>query len=279
MTNQGHSSFQASSGYQLMAGYQIQSRAAQSNILEALNFIVCNSDFASLAEEEYPGLTSNQRGSLLSAYSKLKSDNPSKWHFEVPQLEIPVLDEKLRSQHPTALVGGITEAEGGEVTYSSLSICITFTTETGTADSGAITDTSSGLNLCSCCLPACENRKRIVRRFHFDHQPDESNKPPSHIQYGGVFPENNTTLGWHYCLEHFLENPRLHYLPMDLVLLLDLVTREFNTPLRKWTHELAWTNLVLKSQNIWWSEYWDWIARHLSRHNGPTFHQTIYGQQ
>lgn len=262
-----------------MAGYRIQSEAAQSNILEALDFIACNSDFASLTEERYPGLTSNQRGSLLSARSKLKRANSTRWHFEAPQLEIPVLDEKLLPQHPTVLVGGITEAEEGEVTYSSLSICVTFTTETATADSGAIMGTSSGFNLCSCCLPACENIKRIVRRFHFDHQPHESGKPPSHLQYGGVFLEHDATLGWHYCLEHFLENPRLHYLPMDPVLLLDLVIREFKTPLCKWTQESGWRNLVFKSQNIWWNEYCNWMKSHLGRHGSPTFHETIYGAQ
>lgn len=263
----------------MKAVYQIRSEAAQSNILEALSFIYCNSDFASLTEEEYPGLTSNQTGSLYSAYSKLKKINPSKWYFEAPQLEIPVLDEKLLPQHPTVLVGGITKAEGGEVTYSSLSICVTFTTEAASADPSAIAATAGDLNLRSCCLPACENKKRIVRRFHFDHQPNESNKPPSHLQYGGIFPENDTTLGWHYCLEHFLENPRLHYLPMDPVLLLDLVIREFKTPLHKWTQESDWRDLVLKSQNIWWSDYWNWLASHLGKHGGPTFHETIYGAQ
>lgn len=259
-----------------MAGYQIQSEAAQSNILEALNFIICDSDFASLTEEDYPGLLPNQRGSLTSAYSSLKKNKSSKWYFEAPQLEIPILDKDLGSQHPTALVGGTTIAEGSEVTYSSLSICITFTTEIGTAGSSAIMTASSGSNLRSCCLTVCENRKRIVRRFHFDHQPNESNKPPSHIQYGGVLPDNNITLDRHYCLEHFLEPPRLHYLPMDPVLLIDLVIREFKTPLDKWRQEPAWSKLVLKSQKIWWSGYWEWMSAHLRKASGPAFQEAIY---
>lgn len=250
---------------------------ARDHILKTLNFIRCNSEFAGLSEPRYRGLTPNQLRSVNSAYDQLKGTRSSPWRSEIPQMEIPIIDKSLDRHNPTALLGGVVKGEGNGITYSSFSICISFITELPGPYAPSAAAPNKGINLPSCCLAKWSNAKRIVRRFHFDFQPGQKGKPSSHIQYGGTFPSSDHHAEWHYCLEDSLENPRIHYLPMDLALLLDIIIREFETPLRKWAEEPGWNNLVLESQKLWWSEYWDWFKSHIG-HGAPTFHQRIYGE-
>ncbi len=240
------------------------------HMLKTLQFFTNNSEFASLS--------SDQIRFVNSAFSKLKGTSDREWSIEIPQLEIPISEKQLAEHHPTLLIGGKIEGKGNEITFSSLSVCITFTTESPNpvGPTGTSSYTKS-LNVSSCCLNQNRNTKRIVRRFHFDYQPSESDKPVSHFQYGGKFPESERYKDCHYCLEHFLKNPRFHYPPMDLVLLLDLMIREFETPLDKWKYENNWNALVFKSQELWWKDYWNKLAGYLNNPGGHTFHERIYG--
>ncbi|MCL5962683.1 MAG: hypothetical protein M1358_25800, partial [Chloroflexi bacterium] len=208
---------------------------ARQHILETLYFIICNSDFASLSQERYDNIVPNQIGALVEAYSKLKPAHRGVFRFDIPQAEIPILDYDLQPHEPTILIGGIIEFNGDAVIRSSLAVSIAFVTAAASPGSPATTLAETSLNVPSCCIGGCGSAKRIVRRFHFDFQPGERTKPFSHLQYGGKFPEDDQTREWHYCLEHFLEPPRWHSLPMDLALLLDLIIREFATPLSNWT--------------------------------------------
>jgi hypothetical protein len=64
---------------------------------------------------------------------------------------------------------------------------------------------------------------------------------------------------------------------MDLVLLLDLTIREFETSLQKWRQETYWGSLVLESQNLWWKEYWNQWGHCINNPEKRSFHQRIYG--
>jgi hypothetical protein len=241
------------------------------HILKTLQFMMHNSDFATLPTDQIRFVS--------STYSKLIKTGGGRWVVEIPQLEIPILNEELSEHRPTLLIGGKIEGEGDEIVFSSFSVCITFTTES--SNPVEPTKTSSytrALNVTSCCLNLYRNKKRIVRRFHFDFQRDNHNIPTSHVQYGGKFPESEQYKECHYCLEHFLENPRFHYPPMDLVLLFDLIIREFKTPLKKWTQENDWRGLVFKSQELWWKDYWNKSAGYLNNPGIYTFHERIYGE-
>jgi hypothetical protein len=66
---------------------------------------------------------------------------------------------------------------------------------------------------------------------------------------------------------------------MDLALLFDLVLREFETPMLKWTDEKGWNNLVRQSQDFWWPDYWQQMSQYLNKQSKPTFHQAIYGKE
>lgn len=251
----------------------------RNHLLETLDFIRCNADFAGLSSEYYPGLTPNQISFISSAYSKLKEARGNEWTAGIPQLEIPILDDELEKHHPTFLIGGKIEGENDKVTMFSFSLCIAF--RTGLSYPNEYTNTPSypELNVNSCCLPRCLDKKRIVRRFHFDFQPGECDKPTFHIQYGGSFPEKDFYKDWHYCLESFLEEPRLHYLPMDFVLLFDMIIRQFTTPLAKWKQEKGWRRLVFKSQDLLWEYYWKLLSEYFNYSLEKTIHERMYNEE
>ena len=233
----------------------------RNHLLKTFEYIMFNSDFASL--------NGDQRKFVSFAYDKLKETSDERnWILEVPQFEIPIKDEKLHPHSPTFLIGGIIKVEKGAPVHLSFSLSIVFTTKSTTLAS------ERTINANSCCLTSYLNKKRIVRRFHFDFQP--TSRPCSHIQYGGKFSESGYAVNCHYCLEHFLEDPHIHYPPMDLVLLLDLAIREFETSLQKWCQEPNWRSLVVKSQNLWWKEYWNQWAQYINNPQKGSFHQRIY---
>ncbi len=217
---------------------------AQTQLLESLNYLQCSAEFRSINEERYATITGSPAASIAVAYAKLKSETGNNFHCNIPLIEIPVLNKKLNQHHPTIIIGGVITGDKKSITRSSFAFWVTFQTE------GLITPGDS------CCRVSQKTGKRIVRKFHFDLQPGNQKIPPSHLQYGGN-PPNSIPNGMnsHYCLEPFLENPRIQYFPMDYLLVLDLALREFDTPLNDMVEERSWNNLVSKSQKVWWVNY------------------------
>ncbi|MFX0196308.1 MAG: hypothetical protein ACFFCW_09325 [Candidatus Hodarchaeota archaeon] len=238
------------------------------HLLKSLDYITNNSDFASL-----PADTNKF---LRSAFYKLKATTNSDWNIVIPQTEIPIIDKKLSGHNPTLLIGGKIKGIGDEIKFSSFSVCVVFKTHSQEDESLPSANETSSLNIPSCCLTHHRSKKRIVRRFHFDIQSESQGKPISHFQYGGKFPEEDKFKDYHYCLEHFLENPRIHYFPMDFVLLLDMILNEFSTPLDKLTEESNWRGLVFKSQELWWKTYCNELAGYVNNPQGKTYHETLY---
>lgn len=247
-----------------------EAKKQRSHILKTLEFISNNSEFVTVLKD--------QIRFVYSAYSKLRGNRRNEWDLEFPQLEIPISNGEIaKHHHPTLLIGGKIEGKGEEIMRSSFSACITFET-ISSPPAGSTNGLSHmrSLNIPSCCLNVCQNKRRIVRRFHFDFNSRNHKKPTSHFQYGGKFPENEQYKDWHYCLEYFLEKPRFHYPPMDLVLLFDLLLWEFETPLKKLIEEPFWKSLVVVSQNWWWKDYWNKAAGYLNNPDGRTFHERVY---
>ena len=241
---------------------------ARKHILKALQFIIHNSDFAQLPKDQ------NRR--LESMFSKLKTAKNKEWSADISPFEIPIQDANLERHHPSLLIGGSIIGKGEEIRWYSLSVCVTFTTDINDQKVVKGMSESGNANIASCCLSKHSKRKRIVRRFHFDYQPDESNKSTFHLQYGGKHQISAFTDDMHYCLEHFLEIPRFPYPPMDLVLLIDLMIREFTTPLRKWREETNWKNLVFESQKILWKTYWNQLSEYFNESSKKTIHELMY---
>lgn len=250
--------------------FEIETAQYRKQILKTLEFIMNNSDFASLSGD--------QAKLVYIAYSKLTATTSDEWHFKIAQLEIPISNDELVKHDPTLLIGGIIEGGADSVIRTSFSLCVTFTTDSSNLEKSTNISSGASLNVDSCCLNMYRDKKRIVRRFHFDSHFADNIKPTSHIQYGGKFPDNERHRDCHYCLEYFLENPRFHYPPMDLVLVLDLILREFETPLKKWTRENYWRGLVFKSQELCWKDYWNKSIGHINRLSGRTLHEWIYDE-
>lgn len=204
---------------------------------------------------------------------RLKSDYPD-WYINISHLEIPILNKDLSEHDPKILIGGIIQAKGDKIVYSTFSISIIFTTVASELSSQLIT-----LNVPSCCLRDYANKRRIVRHFHFDFQPESNVEPVSHFQYGGHFPEGGHYSDCHYCLEHKLTIPRIFFPPMDIVLVIDLIIREFDTPLKHLTQEQEWRQLVYDSQKLLWKNYWENSIRYLRSGHGKTFLESIYGNE
>ena len=231
--------------------YKIESQRVRDHLVEALDYIYYYPIFYELTDERYPGLLPpDQMGPIRRAFSRLKGAPPEKYYSNIPQLEIPILDKSLEQHHPTLLVGGEICSLDGAIYHSSFSLCVTF------------------------CSTNHSTEKSIVRRFHFDHQPYEKNRPPSHVQYGGHFPGTGSSTAL-YDIED-IDNPRLHYLPMDFVLVLDLAINDFETPLAQMARESDWKNLVQKSQQIWWRDYLHWLKTHICDRDDCMFHDIIY---
>lgn len=241
----------------------------RNHLLKSLQYLKDDSTFVELPNDQWR--------LLESAYSKLKRIRGIEWSINITPFEIPIKNLKLRSHQPTFLIGGVIIGRGDEITWSSLSVCVTFTSKSSRTLGTNVDEGCPGLNVSSCCISHCDNKKRIVRRFHFDYQPHERDKPTSHLQYGGkvpgvLFPDI------HYCLEHFLENPRIHYPPMDLVLILDVMLREFDTPITKIKEEPNWKSLVKKSQELWWKDYYTLCYQYCSTNQKETIHERMYNE-
>jgi hypothetical protein len=194
------------------------------------------------------------------------------WELPLPELVIPILDKNLTKHKPLLVVGGVIKLSNMTIVGSSISVSIAFVT--GRCETAA---PAMEINRQSCCLPLCEDRLRIVRRFHFDFQPNEKGKPQAHLQYGGVFQRSAFPHEVHYCLEHFLETPRIPYFPMDFVLVLDMFIRNFNTPLSKWKTESRWRKLVKESEQFWLKKYMNDVALHLNSTDKQLFHEREFG--
>lgn len=201
---------------------------------------------------------------------KLKSDYPD-WYIKISHLEIPILNEDFSEHDPKILIGGIIQAKRDKIIYSTFSVTIIFTTE-----EPELPSSTSTLNVPSCCLKDHSNKRRIVRHFHFDFQPESDIEPVSHFQYGGSFPEDGPYGDCHYCLEHKLKIPRVFFPPMDMVLVIDLIIREFDTPLKGFTEDQEWKNLVFESQETCWKNYWNDSMQYLRTTQSKTFLESIY---
>ena len=109
----------------------------------------------------------------------------------------------------------------------------------------------------------------ILRRFHFDYDStnDDNKKPKFHLQYGGKF--NSEYLGIdkpniHYDLFQTIDHPRIPQQPHDLIMLLDFMFREFSLKGKTITKEKKWNELVIKSEKLWLTPYYNELINRLS---------------
>ena len=72
----------------------------------------------------------------------------------------------------------------------------------------------------------------------------------------------------HYCLDNLIEIPRFPYPPIDIILLLDILLRQFDTKVdRGFVEDPSWLRLVLRSEDFRIKAYYKKINDYF-RHKG-----------
>jgi hypothetical protein len=87
--------------------------------------------------------------------------------------------------------------------------------------------------------------ERVMMRFHFDMADSNQSAPLSHLQMGGVADDSE------YCWFHpKIEKPRFPHMPMDLILVCELLGMTFYEPeYKKIRKSGLWKGELRKSQN------------------------------
>jgi hypothetical protein len=124
-------------------------------------------------------------------------------------------------------------------------------------------------------------RSRIIRRFHFDFDTfNKEDHPMFHLQYGGN-PEDELE-EYHYCLEPWLETPRIFFPPVNLALVFEIALREFNTEIQNsFLEKGEWKKILRDSENLLLEPYikecYNYFSRSGTRDVSPTFIHWHYG--
>lgn len=112
----------------------------------------------------------------------------------------------------------------------------------------------------------------VVRRIHFDYDPAAAGHPRSHVQYGGNFrgEQHNQV---RYELFERPKEPRIPYPPYDIVLCMDLILRQFETPLRPIVDDQPWVDICRESEKLLVKGYYLGLSDHISKINGIALHK------
>lgn len=107
-----------------------------------------------------------------------------------------------------------------------------------------------------------QGRKRVIKRFHIDRRVQATNLPEPlyHLHIGGN-PDQ-----CEYCwIPKNIDEPRIHYFPMDLVLICEFVLINFYpNSSRELREKPEWKSLVRKSQDLYLSPYLEKIAGYIN---------------
>lgn len=201
-------------------------------------------------DQKFAKLPSNQSRFFFKVLEKLTQASSEKdWEVGIPQIEMPIVDDDTIGPGAFLIIGGLIKGNKKEITWQSLSFSIAKLHDDGS--------------------------KNILRRFHFDYQKEDKKLPEYHLQYGGKFCHESHLGSCMYDIEN-IDVPRLYYPPLDLVLLFDMIIRNFKTDLEPLKKETYWKNHVRKSQKAWWGRYWGELHTRSNDKSGQTVHEFLY---
>ncbi len=107
--------------------------------------------------------------------------------------------------------------------------------------------------------------KRVVKRFHIDLRDNNTRLPEPlyHLHFGGIAEDDE-----YFWVPKTIGEPRLHYFPMDLVLLFELILMNFFPAKSKELREgPEWKSLVRKSQDLYLKPYIEKLSVYLNDKN------------
>ncbi|TFH46323.1 MAG: hypothetical protein E4G94_02680 [ANME-2 cluster archaeon] len=107
--------------------------------------------------------------------------------------------------------------------------------------------------------------KRVIKRFHIDRRVRFTRfpEPLYHLHLGGRPDECE------YCwIPEHIDEPRIHYFPMDLVLICEFVLINFYpNRSRELREKPEWKSLVRKSQDLYLKPYIEKVARYINNND------------
>jgi hypothetical protein len=107
--------------------------------------------------------------------------------------------------------------------------------------------------------------KRVVKRFHLDLRDKNTRLPEPlyHLHFGGIAEDDE-----YFWVPKTIGEPRLHYFPMDLVLLCEFILMNFFPAESKYLREgPEWKSLVRKSQDLYFKPYLEKLSAYLEDSN------------
>jgi len=201
-------------------------------------------------------------------FTQLRGASDGSWSLNFdPPWAFDIVEDRYFSETRAAylLVGGIIEVENFTFRKYDFSVSI-------------IRNSQSSMKtkrlLVSCCEKHYNKESRIVRRFHFDtgEGKPENYESSSHMQFGGLFDRDKTAVmekenaSLHYCLDNLIDIPRFPYPPIDIIVLLDLLLRQFKTLIdRSFIETGTWLDLVNRSENFRLWSYYKQIHRYFEQ--------------
>jgi len=202
-------------------------------------------------------------GSSFQVYGKLKSCPNNSWTFQIiPPWIIPIMGKKgyFENDQATLVIGG--EISVTDCIFSKYNFFVSIVRNHNNSENDRTYD--------SCCEEQKKCVNRIVRRFHFDTGAGKefTLETNSHIQFGGLCHEKGAVEKYygkplHYCLDNKLDTPRIPHPPLDIILIFDLIIRQFETAVeREFVEKSEWINLVRGSEDFRLRKYYDQIEKY-----------------
>lgn len=191
--------------------------------------------------------------SSTSLYSILKAADDDSWslYFDPPWIVPITKDDYFEDNSAYLVIGGEIKVDHGDVKKFNFYFSIIRSSHSSMEFKKKI--------LClSCCERDFKDKSRIVRRFHFDTGEGipEILKAKSHLQFGGICHEHQAIkefegVDLHYCLDNKMKIPRFPFPPIDIIILLDILLRQFETSIdRSFVEKSEWRRLVRKSEDF-----------------------------
>lgn len=220
---------------------------------------------------------SNLTNYARSILSKLKSSRETKWSYKIdPPWLIPILrDRNFRKDNASLLLGGIMSVDESQLKYSFSTTILVFPTgETPDFDDPLIASSIS------CCERYNYDKNIAIRRFHLDVSEGVPKilEPKSHLHLGGYIyqEEYDHIQNLHYCGYSSIAIPRFPNPPLDFVLLIDFLLRQFNTIIEKrFVEDPNWRNIVKMSEKFRLEQYYISIMKYFEIKNNRTLFETM----
>jgi len=216
----------------------------------------------------------------LSWYSHLKEANADHWRLSIdPPWALEIVEDKYLGKNTAyLLIGG--EIEIHNFSFKSYNFYATIVKKAQHASH----DTHTYL---SCCEKEYGNTSRVVRRFHFDtgNENPETYESSSHMQFGGIYDREISAVKeredviLHCCLDNKITLPRFPYPPIDIIVLLDMLLRQFNTFVeRSFLETKTWLDLVRRSEDFRMKSYYCKINQYFNQKNPvvPAQNRTLF---